>query len=78
MSKTCVDEMRFQASHETVIESASAGVIDAINVIGNNTINRKCNWKSGETRPTKVGLYRTPKKEENTKRNKPTKSYKNF
>ena len=60
-------------------ESASAGVIEAINVIGNNTINRKCNWKSGETRPSEVGLYRTPKKKRRKhQRNKPTRSYRNF
>ena len=43
---------------DTCDESVSAGVIDAINVLGNTTSNNKCNEKSGETRPSEVRVYR--------------------
>ena len=45
---------------DTCDESASAGVIDAIDEVGKTTSNNKCNKESGETRPSEVRDHRMP------------------
>ena len=50
--------MRVIGCRDTCDESASAGVIDAIDVVGKTTSNNDCNEESRETRPSEVRNYR--------------------